>query len=343
MEQNLNCAIVKDLLPSYTDGLTSEETNRAVEEHLAFCADCTASLNAMREKENAPSEEIRQVNYLKKIKKRHIAAVAVSMALVFILAITASLIRIYAVGWQVKSDCIDCAAEVDGRRVTLSGRVLYGRYAFARAAEKDGVLTFTFYGAPRQNYLWDNFRKNYTAKEDFRQIKVGNRIVWEDGQPISELAAALYRMKTPYVGDMSQNAKVAGALNISGCLGVFTNRLQTQAEPYGWTLVFKDEAYPNWFLEYAKELMTAYSYMMMAAIGNLSYVTWEYKTEQGEEALTVTAEEATAAVGRDIKLCNKTASDFEWLLQKEPLYVLQNEFSEKWRDYTSDGYGIILN
>ena len=43
----LPCHIVKDLLPSYVEGLTSPETARAVEDHLDGCPDCRAVKNAM--------------------------------------------------------------------------------------------------------------------------------------------------------------------------------------------------------------------------------------------------------------------------------------------------------
>lgn len=38
----LTCGIVRDLLPLYLDGLTSPETNAALEAHLAACPDCRA-------------------------------------------------------------------------------------------------------------------------------------------------------------------------------------------------------------------------------------------------------------------------------------------------------------
>lgn len=34
MSDKLRCEIVQDLLPSYVDGLTSDETNEAVKDHL---------------------------------------------------------------------------------------------------------------------------------------------------------------------------------------------------------------------------------------------------------------------------------------------------------------------
>ena len=42
MKNDLSCAVVRDLLPSFVEGLTSEETNRAVESHLSACPDCMA-------------------------------------------------------------------------------------------------------------------------------------------------------------------------------------------------------------------------------------------------------------------------------------------------------------
>ena len=35
MKNDLTCGVVRDLLPSYVEGLTSQETNQAVETHLA--------------------------------------------------------------------------------------------------------------------------------------------------------------------------------------------------------------------------------------------------------------------------------------------------------------------
>ena len=43
----LPCHIIRDLLPSYVEGLTSAETARAVEDHLDGCPDCRAVRNAM--------------------------------------------------------------------------------------------------------------------------------------------------------------------------------------------------------------------------------------------------------------------------------------------------------
>ena len=37
MKNDLTCAVVRDLLPVYIDGLASQETNEALERHLSAC------------------------------------------------------------------------------------------------------------------------------------------------------------------------------------------------------------------------------------------------------------------------------------------------------------------
>lgn len=49
MEQGLKCDTVKDLLPIYVDGMTSEESNKLVEEHIKDCNECRLVLEQMKE------------------------------------------------------------------------------------------------------------------------------------------------------------------------------------------------------------------------------------------------------------------------------------------------------
>ena len=40
MKNDLTCGLVRDLLPSYVEGLVCGETQEAVERHLADCPGC---------------------------------------------------------------------------------------------------------------------------------------------------------------------------------------------------------------------------------------------------------------------------------------------------------------
>lgn len=45
---SVSCEIIKDLLPLYLDGVCSNDSRAAVEEHLASCDNCKAELQAMQ-------------------------------------------------------------------------------------------------------------------------------------------------------------------------------------------------------------------------------------------------------------------------------------------------------
>ena len=57
MKNDLSCAVVRDLLPSYVEGLTEKETNEAVERHLEGCPRCRGRYDAMRLDASAKAAE----------------------------------------------------------------------------------------------------------------------------------------------------------------------------------------------------------------------------------------------------------------------------------------------
>lgn len=83
----MKCEIIRDLFPSYLDGLTSEESNRAIEGHLEDCAPCGEILRQMRQDmEEKPQEiekqaEKRKINLFRKFNRRMKSAVAGAVAI----------------------------------------------------------------------------------------------------------------------------------------------------------------------------------------------------------------------------------------------------------------------
>ena len=69
--KNIPCEVVQDLLPSYIDGLTSDVTNKTIEDHLAGCEDCRGVLAAMKgevpETRVSGPEDKAELDFLKKI------------------------------------------------------------------------------------------------------------------------------------------------------------------------------------------------------------------------------------------------------------------------------------
>ncbi len=83
MKKSEECKIVQDLLPSYVDKVTNEETNQFIEKHIAECDECQKILKDMGEEIVLDKiSQKKEIDYLKKIKRKNIF----SMLLVVIVA-----------------------------------------------------------------------------------------------------------------------------------------------------------------------------------------------------------------------------------------------------------------
>ena len=72
MERRLDCAIVKDLLPLYVEGMVSNASKESIEEHLKSCEECEGVRRNMAyelEEETAPPQVQDVKRFLKKTKR----------------------------------------------------------------------------------------------------------------------------------------------------------------------------------------------------------------------------------------------------------------------------------
>lgn len=89
MGKNNDCKLVQDLLPSYIDKITSQETNEFIEKHLSECEKCNKILKDMGEEVVVEKiDEKKQINYLKKIKRRHRIVISIILIISIIVSIT---------------------------------------------------------------------------------------------------------------------------------------------------------------------------------------------------------------------------------------------------------------
>lgn len=100
----MKCEIVKDLLPSYIDGLTSAESNSEIEEHLLTCQECTEALGQMKTEVDVENVELNKemIKPFKKLNKRIFRAVIITLAVCIL--ITGSYFYFFAIGWRVNSN-----------------------------------------------------------------------------------------------------------------------------------------------------------------------------------------------------------------------------------------------
>ncbi|VXC52984.1 putative zinc finger protein [Bacillus sp. 349Y] len=193
----MNHNVFRDLVPSYIEHLTSEETNRQMDQHMKKCKDCQQYLNEMKEDflsetvlEHA--KENRNIDYLKKVRSRNkkniltIAASIVSMFLILILGYYFLFVRM----WIADADDVQLAVQNQGNTVTLSfssqndnrhllikkeqvnqaytdSMIIYEKRVdpLTPATLKDGIdITYTFIN--KNTLLLDNGKKKKITEED---------------------------------------------------------------------------------------------------------------------------------------------------------------------------------
>lgn len=87
----MKCEIIKDLLPSYIDELTSDESNKEIENHMKICSKCRAELDSMKQDISIDQLEInkKDIQPLKKFNKKYrniFRNIAILSAIAYIIA-----------------------------------------------------------------------------------------------------------------------------------------------------------------------------------------------------------------------------------------------------------------
>lgn len=84
------CKIIRDLFPSYMDGLTAESTNQYIQEHLNNCEDCKKVLETMQKdiKLNTTKKDSKEVKYIQKYSKKMkiLKVLLLAILLIFVLS-----------------------------------------------------------------------------------------------------------------------------------------------------------------------------------------------------------------------------------------------------------------
>ena len=153
MKQNIPCELIRDLLPLYVDGLTSEASNREIKEHLETCGSCRERYERMkRELEGegiaALAEETREIDYLKKVRRRGLRKMLLTAAGILAAVALAIFVKLFVIGFPVDSylitymDVYEDTVRVGG--VFYGSAQCYSRYRLAE--QKDGTQKLVIYG-----------------------------------------------------------------------------------------------------------------------------------------------------------------------------------------------------
>lgn len=330
MKNKLDCGIVRDLLPSYADGLTSETTTAAVGEHLEGCAECSKAFRLMSEPARQ-KEPVEQIDYLKKVRRKsRTSSVLIGIALMFV-AMALIGFKVFFVGRAVDASEVSCDVSVSQNVVTLSGTVT-GYQAVSRVTFSDsaGMVTAKVYVVPKAFFNSAYFDGSYVAGGDVSQVRIDDLIVWQQGVQIGRTASRLFANTDPFAADTPVFAEIAKILGVNDQLGAFTLDVQTESEPHGW-IVKLENAVAEADEGAAKKIMQADSCAMIACVEDLKYVSWRYTAGGIAKEYTVTEDDASAIAGADIKGCGRDITELQRLVT-----LLNIKWSGVREDVTAD-------
>ena len=282
--------------------------------HLDSCEACSALLQDMQA-ETPAEDSAAQISYLKKIKKKHRMAIIITG----VVTAVAVILLLFTRSSELSPMDLQYGIYVtDAGQVQFTGKVCgdYGRISSVKFSQEGSSVTIHAYAVPKLLLKNKDVLQTFSADGKVQTVLLGGQIIWEHGTLIEPKTAALFAAKNPYVGNMSANNQLAQIIGISSQFGSYHNELQTTTAPYGWTIVLeeplmaecRDRLSPPY-----RQMMQDDSYILLALVENLDAVTWQYCDADGAQTYTVTARDASKALGQDIKSFGSSPSALQKL------------------------------
>ena len=175
----MKCEIIKDLLPSYVDELTSAESNKEIESHLEYCPECKEYLEEIRKDiEVDKTEKDKNIEVFIKVKEK---TVQIIIGVVMILVVIVAIIygrweEYYHNGRSITSDEVEVSLkDEEGIRMLVyepkdeNVVFLMGHMMVQEINGKMPVHTFTlikYNKHPEINAMNDSSYKFYMLDED---------------------------------------------------------------------------------------------------------------------------------------------------------------------------------
>lgn len=314
MKNDLTCGVVQDLLPSYVEGLTSPESNTAVERHLSGCPDCAQLRAALAGETPPPPEEVKEVDYLKKVKRRGrrrvVAAVAVTV-LVLALGIAAKLFLIGSpANWDTWENYNFTARTNVPNQLDISfypDELPDTAYCHWNVTNENGIVCVSARKVLPSVFHDTSDHWEHISLDGVREVWVADQLIWQGGVEISPQIDRIYQAQTLYVGNASAVGQVLSAGRFDW-IGDYTIELQTSTQPYRLTLNFSAPHTPGGIRLSETGLyqdMTA----VLAIIGNLDEIECAFQDENGQPwSRVLTVEELNQDLPRIVAAYNERFS-----------------------------------
>jgi len=122
----MKCDIIRDLLPLYIDGLTSEESNAEIKSHLAECEDCSVYYKEMQGdiQEEVPVINEKEIDYLKKVKRKNKKIILMWVGITAVVILV--LVKMFVIGFEVKSTEMEMSHSFENGMLDIEFNLLNG-------------------------------------------------------------------------------------------------------------------------------------------------------------------------------------------------------------------------
>ena len=197
MKNDLTCGVVRDLLPSYVEGLTSPESNTAVERHLSECPDCAQLRTALAgaPKQAAP-EDAKEVDYLKKVKRRGWRRVAAAVAVTVLLLTAGVAAKLFVIGTPIQTQGMswvistDVPGQLDIRVYSIWSGTACRQWETEQ--EPEGIVRVTCRQVLPSPLSNSGDYRAVLNTEGVNAVYLGDQLIWQGGIEISPQIDRIY-------------------------------------------------------------------------------------------------------------------------------------------------------
>lgn len=132
----MKCDIIKDLLPSYIEGLSSNSSNEEIEKHLDSCKECKNYYKEMTGEieDPLPAAELKDLDYLKKVRKKNIRSVVITAGIV--VAVMLVVVSLVAIAFPVSSTDVEMTYQMTDNKLDIELELKNGRDLFFDSEHK---------------------------------------------------------------------------------------------------------------------------------------------------------------------------------------------------------------
>ncbi len=209
----MKCEIIRDLLPSYLDHLTSEDSNLEIENHLRTCESCRSYFDEMGGRNPALTpqmsgeEEKREIDVLKSFRRHLRRGIFTACAIVSAMVILVCLLTFQSVSIPYEKTQPEALVTEIGISIeeeeelfrgiqisVLTGNITYSYLPFAVQTltvdgEEQTIVLVTHY-TRIINYLGN--RDSFSESDNTLLISIWEEGLQKEGASVSEISAVYY-------------------------------------------------------------------------------------------------------------------------------------------------------